>query len=204
MKRFAASRGEKVLCGAKLRGSDPPRYCRKPAMRGRTRCRLHGGRSPRGNASPHFKTGAYVPLYRDVLPPGSGLLESYEHLRTDEHLTSLREEIAVSATRSRELLRRAVSETGENGEAWQEWERNAYLLVRLKDGEQKHLEREQTAMSIDKVYTLVGLVGALACRFIRDREDLAAFEHELSAIIEGEPMKDPALHELAALPRPKP
>jgi hypothetical protein len=190
-----------------------------------------------------------VPLYRDVLPPGSRILDSYEHLRTDGDLTGLREEIAVSASRSRELLSRATAETGESASAWraaadafrtleravttggkeeeihaairelqgiltrgagkerawEEWERNAHLLLRLKDGEQKRIEREHTAITTDKMLQMMGLVGALAVRFIRDRKDLAAFEHELSAIIEGEPTRDTTIHEVAGLlPPPKP
>ncbi len=33
--------------------------CQKHAMRGRTVCLAHGGKTPRGTASPHFKTGRY-------------------------------------------------------------------------------------------------------------------------------------------------
>jgi hypothetical protein len=46
------------LCHAQLRGK-PGRYCRKPAMHGRNRCELHGGKTPRGVKSPHYKTGIY-------------------------------------------------------------------------------------------------------------------------------------------------
>lgn len=35
-------------CSAKLRGSSPPRRCRKPATRGKYVCVLHGGKSPGG------------------------------------------------------------------------------------------------------------------------------------------------------------
>jgi hypothetical protein len=44
------------ICGAKTRGGAP---CQKPPAEGRTRCRLHGGASPRGMAHPRFKHGGY-------------------------------------------------------------------------------------------------------------------------------------------------
>jgi hypothetical protein len=43
------------LCGAKCRGKN--KRCRQPAIRPVGRCRLHGGLTPIGIASPHFKHG---------------------------------------------------------------------------------------------------------------------------------------------------
>ena len=47
-------------CGARTRGGTP---CQRPAMRGRKRCRLHGGLSPgapRGPKNGNFKTGDWT------------------------------------------------------------------------------------------------------------------------------------------------
>lgn len=46
----------KTICGAKTRSGQP---CQKPPVKGAKRCRLHGGATPRGADSPHFKTGLY-------------------------------------------------------------------------------------------------------------------------------------------------
>ena len=43
-------------CGAKTRKGTP---CKNPCVRGRNRCRMHGGKTPRGWASPHYKHGFY-------------------------------------------------------------------------------------------------------------------------------------------------
>ena len=43
-------------CGAKTRAGTP---CRRRPCPGRTRCRLHGGLSLSGTASPRFKHGGY-------------------------------------------------------------------------------------------------------------------------------------------------
>lgn len=47
-------------CGAKTRAGSP---CQCPAIRGRNRCRLHGGRgsgAPRGGANGNFTTGEFT------------------------------------------------------------------------------------------------------------------------------------------------
>jgi hypothetical protein len=47
-------------CGAKTRGGTP---CQRPAIRGRKRCRLHGGLSPgapRGEKNGNYKTGEWT------------------------------------------------------------------------------------------------------------------------------------------------
>jgi hypothetical protein len=52
--------GRARRCGAQNRAGTP---CQCPAIRGRTRCRLHGGLSPgapKGNANGNFKTGYWT------------------------------------------------------------------------------------------------------------------------------------------------
>jgi hypothetical protein len=49
-----------LRCGARTRAGSP---CECPAIRGRSRCRLHGGRSPgapRGSKNGNFKTGNWT------------------------------------------------------------------------------------------------------------------------------------------------
>jgi hypothetical protein len=53
-KKRTCAVGWKSACGAKKRDGTP---CRRPPLHGRTRCRLHGGATPAGIASPHFKHG---------------------------------------------------------------------------------------------------------------------------------------------------
>jgi hypothetical protein len=66
---------------------------------GRTKCRLHGGATPVGADSPHFRHGRrskYLP---------TRLLESYHAALNDPNLVSLREDLATADTRILELLR---------------------------------------------------------------------------------------------------
>lgn len=93
-------------CGAKTRSGKP---CQLWAMPN-GRCGKHGGLTPRGAASPHFKTGRYS---RD-LP--TRMASRYQEAVADPELLSLREEIAAIDARVSDLLGRV--DTGEAGVAW--------------------------------------------------------------------------------------
>jgi predicted nucleic acid-binding Zn-ribbon protein len=87
-----------------------PRACRRPVSAEGQRCRVHGGASPAGIASPHFKhgrRGKYLP---------TRLLERYEEAVGDSELLALRDEIALIDVRINELLERI--DTGESAALW--------------------------------------------------------------------------------------
>jgi hypothetical protein len=84
--------------------------CRKHAIRGRDVCRLHGGRTPRGPASVHWKGGRYS----RHLP--ARLAAQYEAAAQDPELTELRSDIALTDARIIDLLQRV--DTGEAGAVW--------------------------------------------------------------------------------------
>lgn len=94
------------ICGAKTRDGGE---CQNAAM-ANGRCRMHGGLSPAGVASPRFKTGKFS----RYLP--ERLLERYEEAQGDETLLELRDEIALTDTRLLDLLSRV--DTGESGAIW--------------------------------------------------------------------------------------
>jgi hypothetical protein len=52
------------VCGAKLRGKNT--YCQKPPM-ANGRCKLHGGKTPSGPDSPHFKHGRYADAFKGTM-----------------------------------------------------------------------------------------------------------------------------------------
>jgi hypothetical protein len=83
-------------CGAKTRSGA---LCKGMAMTN-GRCRMHGGSSLSGVASPTFKTGRYskaMPL---------SLRSGYEAARTDPELLSLIDEVALCQARLQELISR--------------------------------------------------------------------------------------------------
>jgi hypothetical protein len=107
--------------------------CGRPPARGRTVCASHGGRSPRGIASPHWITGRYS----KVLP--ARLVARYTDAQADHDLLALREEIALLDTRLAEVLQRLDS--GESGAIWVALQA-AYREYQKADAACKLAERE--------------------------------------------------------------
>lgn len=95
--------------------------CRRAAMRGKTVCYMHGGKTPAGMASPHFRHGRYS----KVLP--DRLAGRYQQALQDPELLALRDEIALVDARKAELLGRVLS--GESGEAWRQAQRQQQALT---------------------------------------------------------------------------
>lgn len=97
-----------MRCTAKSKQSGE--QCKRHAVPGMTVCAMHGGKTPGGIASPHFKTGRhskYVP---------ARMRERYEEALTDDALLALDAEIALLDARIADLLSRV--DTGESGAAW--------------------------------------------------------------------------------------
>ncbi len=89
------------LCGAKLRGKD--QTCRKFPMKGKRRCRLHGGRSISGTATINWKDGRYA----KYLP--TDLLHRYKAHRRDRRANDLQDEIGLLTAHIDQLLQQAHS-----------------------------------------------------------------------------------------------
>jgi len=85
-------------CGAKLRGTDPPRYCKRFPMKGKSRCRRCGGKTPSGTACVNTKHG----LYSQELPVN--LRARYEAILEDKTLTDLLPLIGLAQLRVSDLL----------------------------------------------------------------------------------------------------
>lgn len=72
--------------------------CRRQATPGRTVCAIHGGKTPRGTASPHFRHGRYskaAPVH---------IRQRYEDGLNDETLLALDHEIALLDSRTQDIL----------------------------------------------------------------------------------------------------
>ena len=76
----------KQKCGAKTRAGTP---CRRWALNGSNRCRLHGGKTQSGSASANYKHGKYS----QALPAGD--LSGYKHAWQNPRILELTDEIAL-------------------------------------------------------------------------------------------------------------
>lgn len=86
----------KPMCGAKLRGKD--QTCRRLPMKGRKKCKLHGGASLTGSASATWKHGRFS----KYLP--TGLRQRYVEYCRDPQSNDLRDDIALLDVNISELL----------------------------------------------------------------------------------------------------
>ncbi|MBL8179983.1 MAG: hypothetical protein JNL64_00045 [Blastocatellia bacterium] len=87
---------ESKTCGAKLRKKDA--YCRNKAILVNGRCRNHGGLTPKGIASPHYKHGRYS----RHLP--THVRDRYYESLNDPELTALRDDLALIDIHISEVL----------------------------------------------------------------------------------------------------
>lgn len=155
------------------------KQCRKHAMRGRTTCLAHGGKTPRGAASPHFKTGRYS---RSV--PGH-LVAAYEQALRDPTLTSLRDEIALTDA----LIGETLSQLTEDM-PWAK-ERKIFAQVRrlieqrrkLVETEVRHIVLAREVMTADEAMALVRAMVAIVTKYLPNPQDRAAVAEELHALI---------------------
>jgi hypothetical protein len=97
-----------MQCRAKSKRSQ--QRCRRHATPGAAVCRMHGGKTPRGSASIHFRTGRHSKF----VP--ARLAAKYRDAAQDPELLSLRGELALLDARMAELLGRV--DTGEGGAPW--------------------------------------------------------------------------------------
>src|SRR5262249_24598428 len=87
-----------ALCGAKNRSGGT---CKLHPVPGRRRCKFHGGMSPVGIASPHYKHRRYSRAMKHL---AKDLALSYKRAVHDRELTSLRSELALLSVRGETLL----------------------------------------------------------------------------------------------------
>jgi hypothetical protein len=84
--------------------------CRNHAIKGLEVCRMHGGKTPRGPASVHYRDGRYSAF----LP--SRMLTAYKDAGIDPELMSLHRDLALLDARIIDVLKRV--DTGEAGSIW--------------------------------------------------------------------------------------
>lgn len=146
------------VCNAKSKRDGQP--CRNIAVNGSDKCRMHGGKSPKGIASPSFKTGetskyAYLP---------KRLSEKVETFLNDPALVELKENIAILDARLSELYQNFHE--SEPADVWRglvsrfsDWQTAIEFLDKLKDEELRKNQIERIE-DLKKDFTLLLKNGA--------------------------------------------
>ena len=150
-------------------------------MRGRSVCLAHGGRTPRGAASPHFTTGRHS---RSL--PGH-LVATHERARADPTLLSLREELALVDAMIADHLRQLANDGP--AAADRRVFRRIFSLIeqrrRLVGAEVRHLVLAREVLTAEEAYALLGAVVAIVARYLPDPKDRQAVAEEIHALIDG-------------------
>ncbi|MGI8403704.1 MAG: hypothetical protein ACR2OE_02845 [Thermomicrobiales bacterium] len=148
-------------------------------MRGRNVCLAHGGKTPRGAASPHFKTGRYS---RSL--PGR-LVAAYEEALNDPRLLSLRDDIALTDAMLMETLSQLDDDTPATKErrVFREVRKLIEQRRRLVEAEVKHIVLAREIITTEEAMSLMRAVVAIVTRYLPDPKDRVAIAEELHALI---------------------
>lgn len=157
--------------------------CRKHAMRGRNVCLAHGGKTPRGTASPHFKTGRYS---RSL--PGR-LVAAYEEAFNDPRLLSLRDEIALIQAMTCQTLSQLDDDTPatKRRRIFRDIRKLIEQRRRLVDSEVKHIVLARETITAEEAMSLMHAMVAIVTRYIPDPKDRAAIAEEMHALLNNGP-----------------
>lgn len=128
-------------CTARSKGSG--QQCKNQAVKGKRVCRIHGGLSLAGPASPRWKTGRYS----KYLP--ARLAERYHEALSDPDLLALRSDIAMAEARVADLLMDLNVSSG--GEVWRS-------LAAAQNAFDKAERAQDTNGMRDSLATLRGLI----------------------------------------------
>lgn len=156
-------------CGAKKRKTKPPDYCEQHPLKGRKRCKIHGGKSPRGLESPRWTGGWYR--------AHSELLTGYKEAAQNTEWLSLREEILLTKGQIQAHLQQM-----KKGQISTPLLRELLKMVgRLSEQHAKMAKDLHQMVSLERVLRLVNDLGALVREHVKDPKALRAIQHGLAA-----------------------
>ncbi len=171
---------DKKVCGAKTRRGSP---CQRRPARGRNRCKLHGGATPRGIGSPHFKTGKYSRYLPDRL------ISDYHKISRDEELRSFRQELILIEAHIGELLQSLNTidpRSKEERKVWDGIGRAIDLKRKVVPAEVNRLFGMKQMISADRLMILTAAVERVILEHVPERERRAAISEGIRQIFERE------------------
>lgn len=179
------------ICGAKTRRGGK---CHVTALYPNGRCRVHGGATPSGPASPHFKTGRYSRI--GLLPANLASHYARTSAQLDQELLALVDEIALIDARIGEML--ALSADGRHGqtiapEGWKHLEGLIEQRRKLVETETKRRKETQETLSIVQVRAILSAVAAAIHAHVTNLQERAAVAMELRKLLKRNPGEQPEI-----------
>lgn len=153
-----------AVCGAKNRSGEP---CQRPAgwgtdHVGEGRCKLHGGLTPRGADSPHYKHGAYS-RYASALRP---TVQAHIAALADHDPVDIVDELQLQRALLLDFISDKSSFSAADRELLMRWaeqiSRTAERLVRM---------RNDTAMTAAELKLIAARLADTVARYMPDDED---------------------------------
>jgi hypothetical protein len=163
-----------MQCAAKCKATGD--QCRRRAVKGKRVCTVHGGLTPVGSASPHYKSGRYS----RHLP--ARLSERYSEAQTDKRLLELRDEIALVDTRLADLLPR-VDDASDDYPIWHEVFAAIDQRRRLVESERRRMVEAGQMLSVEQAMLMIGALTDIARQHITDTQALAAIAADVDRFI---------------------
>ena len=152
--------------------------CQRQAMRGREVCYMHGGKTPRGVASPHFKGGRHS----KSIP--TRLAARYEEAREDPDILALGEEIALTDAQISDALARLYEGSDEKRLATKlDLDHLIERRRRLVESELRRRVSAQEMMSAHEVLTFLGAIVGIIRTHVQDKSVLAAIAHDIESLV---------------------
>ena len=159
-------------CKAKTKQTG--KRCKRSPTPGREVCRLHGGATPRGIDSPHFKHGRYSKAMPDRL------IEKYETARNDPDLITMRDDIALIDARIMDQLELAEADPVI-------WEGITDLIEKrrkLCEGERRRLYDLQTTMTAEQAMAMITALIAIIRSHIGDQDRRRAIVRDIRDLLQ--------------------
>lgn len=164
-------------CGAKRTNGE---ICQSFAM-ANGRCRVHGGATPKGVASPNFRHGRYSKSMPEHLA------SRYAEALTDSRLLELRDEISLVDVRMADLLAKLDEEVKpDDSEVWKEILSTVEVRRNLVESERKRLVEMSATLTIKEGMAMIAAVVALVRQHVTDPRAIQAISTGIDKLIEPE------------------
>lgn len=171
----------RTKCGARLRAERAGRVCSNWAM-SNGRCRMHGGSTPSGIASPHFRHGRYSKVL------AGGMLTAFQESLADPDLLELQREIALVDARVSKLL-----SSRPTGQAWDEIAGLIDTRRRLCDSAGRRAMWLGSYLPAERVFALSRGLAMSVRRHVRDPLAVRAIVTDMTALGLGPASADSAV-----------
>lgn len=171
------------MCGAKRKQGKGP--CRATALYPNGRCRVHGGPTPVGPASPHFVTGRHSRLLKEI----KGFGTHYERALADPDLLRLDSEVALIDARIGDLLERTAKAKGAKQTIDGIWPQLEALIEQRRktvDTESKRLKDLHAMVSVDRVLLIVRYLHDAIRRHVASPAEQTAVFGEMRRLLKPE------------------